>query len=35
MGDLEPWMDEEYIQSMWSNLAKTVTVKVIKDKTTG
>ncbi|CAO3685162.1 unnamed protein product [Rhizopus stolonifer] len=35
MGDLEPWMDEEYIQSMWSSLAKTVTVKVIKDKTTG
>ncbi|KAI9245440.1 hypothetical protein BY458DRAFT_528859 [Sporodiniella umbellata] len=35
MGNLEPWMNEEYIEDMWSSFAKVATVKVIKDRLTG
>ncbi|CAO3640220.1 unnamed protein product [Mucor hiemalis] len=35
MGELEPWMDEQYIQQLWFNLNEKVMVKVIRDKTTG
>ncbi|KAG2203768.1 hypothetical protein INT47_012701 [Mucor saturninus] len=34
MGELEPWMDEGYIQRLWLNLNAQVAVKVIRDKTT-
>lgn len=34
MGELEPWMDEQYIQRLWLNLNAQVIVKVIRDKTT-
>ncbi|KAI7858146.1 hypothetical protein BDC45DRAFT_434175 [Circinella umbellata] len=34
MGDLEPWMDEQYIQQLWYNLQEKVMVKVIRDKVT-
>jgi hypothetical protein len=35
MGELESWMDEQYIQQLWFNLNKKVLVKVIRDKNTG
>ncbi|KAG0180759.1 hypothetical protein DFQ29_010200 [Apophysomyces sp. BC1021] len=35
MGELEPWMDEHYIQQLWLNLNEKVMVKVIRDKLTG
>ncbi|GAA5809910.1 hypothetical protein MFLAVUS_003325 [Mucor flavus] len=35
MGELEPWMDEQYIQQLWFNLNEKVMVKVIRDKITG
>ncbi|KAI8369230.1 uncharacterized protein BYT42DRAFT_503459 [Radiomyces spectabilis] len=35
MGELEPWMDEQYIQQLWFNLGEKVMVKVIRDKLTG
>jgi type IV secretory pathway ATPase VirB11/archaellum biosynthesis ATPase len=34
MGELEPWMDEQYITRLWFNLNAQVIVKVIRDKTT-
>lgn len=34
MGELEPWMDEQYIQRLWFSLNAQVIVKVIRDKTT-
>ncbi|KAJ1559276.1 hypothetical protein HK405_011288 [Cladochytrium tenue] len=35
MGDLEPWMDENYIKQLWYSLGENVTVKMIRDKSTG
>ncbi|TPX70911.1 hypothetical protein SpCBS45565_g01390 [Spizellomyces sp. 'palustris'] len=35
MGDLEPWMDENYIRQLWMSLGETVNVKMIRDKITG
>ncbi|KAI9356264.1 hypothetical protein DFJ73DRAFT_623217 [Zopfochytrium polystomum] len=35
MGDLEPWMDENYIKQLWFSLGENVTVKMIRDKNTG
>ncbi|KAG2222515.1 hypothetical protein INT45_012829 [Circinella minor] len=35
MGELEPWMDEQYIRQLWFNLNEKVLVKVIRDKLTG
>ncbi|KAG2229579.1 hypothetical protein BDF21DRAFT_383431 [Thamnidium elegans] len=35
MGELESWMDEQYIQQLWFNLNEKVMVKVIRDKITG
>lgn len=32
MGDLEPWMDEMYLQKLWLSLNVSVMVKVIRDK---
>ncbi|EPB81667.1 hypothetical protein HMPREF1544_11612 [Mucor circinelloides 1006PhL] len=34
MGDLEPWMDEMYLQKLWLSLNVSVMVKVIRDKAT-
>ncbi|KAI9366865.1 hypothetical protein DFJ73DRAFT_6181 [Zopfochytrium polystomum] len=35
MGDLEPWMDENFIKQLWYSLGENVTVKMIRDKATG
>ncbi|KAJ3071864.1 hypothetical protein HK102_006355 [Quaeritorhiza haematococci] len=35
MGDLEPWMDENYIKQLWYSLGENVNVKMIRDKFTG
>ncbi|EGF79920.1 hypothetical protein BATDEDRAFT_19794 [Batrachochytrium dendrobatidis JAM81] len=35
MGDLLPWMDEHFIRQTWRLLGESVTVKMIKDKSTG
>ncbi|KAJ2030280.1 hypothetical protein H4S03_007105 [Coemansia sp. S3946] len=35
MGDIEPWMDEEYIRIVWNSLGETVAVKIIRDRLTG
>ncbi|KAG0789674.1 hypothetical protein G6F57_006591 [Rhizopus arrhizus] len=35
MGDLELWMDEQYIQQLWYSLNEKVSVKLIRDKLTG
>jgi hypothetical protein len=35
MGELEPWIDENYIRTFWFNLGETVNVKMIRDKFTG
>ena len=32
MGDLEPWMDENFIASLFAGIGSPVTVKVIRDK---
>ena len=31
MGDLEPWMDEQFITQLWYNLGENVIVKIIRD----
>nr|CAG8481856.1 1482_t:CDS:2 [Entrophospora candida] len=35
MGDLEPWMDENFIRQIWYQLGENVSVKIIRDKFTG
>ncbi|CAG8550839.1 13981_t:CDS:2 [Acaulospora morrowiae] len=35
MGELEPWMDENYIRTVWYQLGENVNVKFIRDKFTG
>lgn len=35
MGDLDPWMDENYVKQIWLNYGEHVNVKVIRDKFTG
>ncbi|KAJ3146224.1 hypothetical protein HDU89_006365 [Geranomyces variabilis] len=32
MGDLEPWMDENYIRQLWMSMGEVVNVKMIRDK---
>ncbi|KAJ3152119.1 hypothetical protein HDU86_005964 [Geranomyces michiganensis] len=32
MGDLEPWMDENYIRQLWVSMGEVVNVKMIRDK---
>ena len=32
IGDIEPWMDESYVQKMFSNYAAVSSVKLIRDK---
>lgn len=35
MGDLESWMDENYLRQLWFSLGHQVSVKVVRSKTTG
>ncbi|KAJ2859986.1 hypothetical protein GGH94_005786 [Coemansia aciculifera] len=35
MGDIEPWMDEDYIRIVWERLGEAVAVKIIRDRLTG
>ncbi|KAK3845188.1 MAG: hypothetical protein J3R72DRAFT_482142 [Linnemannia gamsii] len=35
MGELEPWMDENWIRGTWYSAGEQVTVKMIRDKYTG
>ncbi|KAI8970860.1 hypothetical protein BDB01DRAFT_528447 [Pilobolus umbonatus] len=35
MGDLDPWMDENFIRQLWLSLGENVVVKLIRDKRTG
>ncbi|KAI9096257.1 hypothetical protein DFS34DRAFT_581585 [Phlyctochytrium arcticum] len=35
MGELEPWMDENYIRELWRRLGENVNVKMIRDKFSG
>ncbi len=35
MGDLDPWMDEQYVKQVWANYGEQVNVKIIRDRFTG
>ncbi|KAF2107615.1 hypothetical protein BDV96DRAFT_297722 [Lophiotrema nucula] len=35
MGELEPWIDENFVRSIWFNMGKQVNVKMIRDKFSG
>jgi len=35
MGELEPWVDENFIRSLWFGMGEQVNVKMIRDKFTG
>jgi len=35
MGDLENWMDENFLKGAWYSLGEQVNVKIIHDKMTG
>ncbi|ORZ22162.1 hypothetical protein BCR42DRAFT_458946 [Absidia repens] len=35
MGDLDSWMDEQYLQQLWSSKGENVVVKLIRDKRSG
>jgi len=35
MGELEPWMDENYVRTVWYNMNFQVNVKMIRDKFNG
>jgi hypothetical protein len=35
MGELEPWIDENFIRSLWFGIGHQVNVKMIRDKFTG
>ncbi|KAI8328835.1 hypothetical protein BC941DRAFT_363378 [Chlamydoabsidia padenii] len=35
MGDLAPWMDEVYLQKLWSSHGEQVVIKLIRDKRSG
>ena len=35
MGELEPWIDENFVRSVWYNLGEAVNVKMIRDKFSG
>ncbi|KAJ3123845.1 hypothetical protein HK098_001590 [Nowakowskiella sp. JEL0407] len=35
MGDLDPWMEENWIKQLWYSLGESVNVKMIRDKFTG
>lgn len=35
MGELEPWIDENFVRSVWVNMGEQVNVKMIRDKFSG
>jgi hypothetical protein len=35
MGELEPWVDESHVRTIWYNMGEQVNVKMIRDKFTG
>ncbi|KAI9722152.1 MAG: hypothetical protein M1828_004834 [Chrysothrix sp. TS-e1954] len=35
MGELEPWIDENFVRSIWYNMGEQVSVKMIRDKFSG
>lgn len=35
MGELEPWIDENYIRNIWHQMGEQVNVKMIRDKFSG
>jgi len=35
MGELEPWIDENFVRNLWYNMNETVNVKMIRDKFSG
>lgn len=35
MGELEPWIDENFIRSVWFGMGEQVNVKMIRDKFSG
>lgn len=35
MGELEPWIDENFVRSVWFGLGEQVNVKMIRDKFSG
>lgn len=35
MGELEPWIDENFVRSIWYNMGESVNVKMIRDKFSG
>jgi len=35
MGELEPWIDENFVRSVWSGIGEQVNVKMIRDKFSG
>lgn len=35
MGELEPWIDENFVRSVWYNMGESVNVKMIRDKFSG
>lgn len=35
MGDLEPWMDENYLKQLWYSMGEVVQIKSIRDKISG
>lgn len=35
MGELEPWIDENFVRNIWYNMGETVSVKMIRDKFSG
>lgn len=35
MGELEPWIDENFVRNVWFQLGENVNVKMIRDKFSG
>ena len=35
MGELEPWIDENFIRNLWFQMGEQVSVKMIRDKFSG
>ena len=35
MGELEPWIDENFVRTVWYNMNYQVNVKMIRDKFSG
>lgn len=35
MGELEPWIDENFVRNLWYQMGEQVNVKMIRDKFSG